>query len=69
MLIETIQKSKKEMLIDFKSKLVLNVEREFSSGFYDIKIYERSYKNQLSYRFELSLAPPGISDVFITDFQ
>jgi hypothetical protein len=59
-----------ELLIDFSTKLVINEEREFSSGFYDIKIYERTYKNsQMSYRFEISLAPPKVSDTFIVDFQ
>ena len=59
-----------ELLVDFSSKLILNEEREFSSGFYDIKIFERRYKDtQISYKFELSLAPPRISDVFIVEFQ
>jgi hypothetical protein len=49
---------------------MLNEEREFSSGYYDIKISERKFRdNQRSYRFELSLAPPRVSDVFIVDFQ
>lgn len=65
-----ITKKEKEYLFDFNNKLILNEEREFSSGFYDIKIYERQYRNdQVSYRFELSLSPPKISNVFITDFQ
>lgn len=59
-----------EMLIDFSSKLVINQEREFSSGLYDIKIYERKNKeSDMSYRFELCLAPPRSSDIFIVDFQ
>ena len=33
------------------------------------KIYERQYNNQKSYRFQLCLASPRISDIFIADFQ
>ena len=65
-----IKPQKQELLIDFIDKLVVNQEREFSSGLYDIKIYERNYKGKsLSYRFKLSLAPPRHSDTFIVDFE
>jgi hypothetical protein len=58
-----------ELLIDFWNKLIESTETEFSSGFYDIKIFERTYKDKISYRFELSLAPPRISDIFVVDFE
>ena len=67
---KVIKPQKQELLIDFIDKLVVNQEREFSSGLYDIKIYERNYKgDNQSYRFKLSLAPPRHSDTFIVDFE
>lgn len=67
---KAVKAEKEELLIDFGNKIVLSDEREFSSGSYDIKIYERTYKEgSLSYRLELTLNPPYISDIFYIDFQ
>ena len=68
--IKTNKNKSEEYLIDFENNLIVNQEKKFLSGVYDIKIYERKYKSkQISYRFQLSLAPPQVSDLFIVDFQ
>ena len=68
--IKTNKNKREEYLIDFENNLIVSQEKKFLSGVYDIKIFERKYRSkQISYRFQLSLAPPHISDLFVVDFQ